>query len=159
MNLFHSMPPRLTPYSDRILLSNLVCLPHLKFTCFYRVDIFVVADIYLQKARKNYQDSRGSRNKLAQINSELRDVHVITIQNIEDVLQRGEALSGERYIEPNFLRPVLIDQSAAAISMCALFSLCACCLVEQTTGRRQNTRLLRSTILILMFLSYLHTQL
>jgi len=41
-------------------------------------------------------DSRARRN-LTNINSELQDVHKIMIQNVEDVLQRGEALSGLIY--------------------------------------------------------------
>ena len=38
-------------------------------------------------------DSRARRN-LNQLNTELQDVQKIMVQNIEDVLQRGEALSG-----------------------------------------------------------------
>ncbi|KAK2155190.1 hypothetical protein LSH36_246g01041 [Paralvinella palmiformis] len=53
---------------------------------------FIEFDTYIQKAKKNYMDSRARRN-LTNINSELQDVHKIMIQNVEDVLQRGEALS------------------------------------------------------------------
>ena len=38
-------------------------------------------------------DSRARRN-LSNINTELQDVQRIMVQNIDDVLQRGEALSG-----------------------------------------------------------------
>lgn len=51
-------------------------------------------DNYIQKAKKNYTDSRTSRN-LNQLNVELQDVQRIMVQNIDDVLQRGESLSSE----------------------------------------------------------------
>lgn len=38
-------------------------------------------------------DSRARKN-LSNINTELQDVHRIMVQNIEDVLVRGESLSG-----------------------------------------------------------------
>jgi len=38
-------------------------------------------------------DTRSRRN-LSQLNNELQDVQMIMVQNIDDVLQRGEALSG-----------------------------------------------------------------
>lgn len=51
------------------------------------------SDTYIQKARKNYQDSRARRN-LNRLNDELHDVQRIMVQNIDDVLQRGEQISG-----------------------------------------------------------------
>ena len=54
----------------------------------------VLLDTYMQKAKKSYMDSRARRN-LNQINTELQDVQKIMVQNIDDVLQRGEALSGK----------------------------------------------------------------
>lgn len=54
----------------------------------------VISDTFIQKARKNYQDSRTRRN-LNRLNDELQDVQRIMVQNIDDVLQRGEQLSGE----------------------------------------------------------------
>ena len=51
-------------------------------------------DTYIQKAKRSYMDSRARRN-LNQLNTELQDVQRIMVQNIDDVLQRGEALSGE----------------------------------------------------------------
>ena len=56
--------------------------------------IDVISDTFIQKARKNYQDSRTRRN-LNRLNDELQDVQRIMVQNIDDVLQRGEQLSGE----------------------------------------------------------------
>ncbi|ESN90195.1 hypothetical protein HELRODRAFT_90867 [Helobdella robusta] len=53
---------------------------------------FIEFDTFIQKAKKSYVDSRTRRN-LGQINSELQDVQRIMVQNIDDVLQRGEALS------------------------------------------------------------------
>ncbi|XP_064649904.1 vesicle-trafficking protein SEC22b-like [Lineus longissimus] len=53
---------------------------------------FIEFDTYMQKAKKSYLDSRARRN-LTSINTELQDVQRIMVQNIDDVLQRGEALS------------------------------------------------------------------
>lgn len=39
-------------------------------------------------------DSRARKN-LSNINTELQDVQRIMVQNIDDVLQRGEALNSE----------------------------------------------------------------
>ena len=50
-------------------------------------------DTYIQKAKKNYQDSRARRS-MNRLNDELQDVQRIMVQNIDDVLQRGEQLSG-----------------------------------------------------------------
>ncbi|XP_074859183.1 vesicle-trafficking protein SEC22b isoform X2 [Carettochelys insculpta] len=49
-------------------------------------------DTYIQKTKKLYIDSRARRN-LGSINTELQDVQRIMVANIEEVLQRGEALS------------------------------------------------------------------
>ncbi|KAK6194901.1 vesicle-trafficking protein SEC22b [Patella vulgata] len=53
---------------------------------------FIEFDTYIQKTRKSYMDSRARRN-LTNINTELHDVQRIMVQNIDDVLQRGETLS------------------------------------------------------------------
>eukprot|EP00112_Aurelia_sp_Birch-Aquarium-sp1_P003257 Seg1363.7 transcript_id=Seg1363.7/GoldUCD/mRNA.D3Y31 product="Vesicle-trafficking protein SEC22b" protein_id=Seg1363.7/GoldUCD/D3Y31 len=53
---------------------------------------FIEFDTYIQKSRKNFMDSRNRRN-LSRINDELQDVQRIMMQNIDDVLQRGEQLS------------------------------------------------------------------
>uniref|UniRef100_A0A8W8L466 Vesicle-trafficking protein SEC22b n=2 Tax=Magallana gigas TaxID=29159 RepID=A0A8W8L466_MAGGI len=53
---------------------------------------FIEFDSYIKKSRKNYMDSRARKN-LSNINTELQDVHRIMVQNIEDVLVRGESLS------------------------------------------------------------------
>lgn len=55
---------------------------------------FIVPDTYIQKTKKLYIDSRARRN-LGSINTELQDVQRIMVANIEEVLQRGEALSGK----------------------------------------------------------------
>ena len=49
-------------------------------------------DTYMQKCKKNYVDSRSRRN-LSTINTELQDVQRIMVQNIDDVLMRGEQLT------------------------------------------------------------------
>ncbi|OTF82442.1 vesicle-trafficking protein SEC22b-A-like protein [Euroglyphus maynei] len=51
-------------------------------------------DYMSRKAKKNFTDSRARRN-LNQLNSELQDVQKIMVQNIDDVLQRGLAISGK----------------------------------------------------------------
>ncbi|XP_012716441.2 vesicle-trafficking protein SEC22b-A [Fundulus heteroclitus] len=53
---------------------------------------FIEFDTYIQKTKRSYVDSRARRN-LSSINTELQDVQRIMVANIEDVLQRGEALS------------------------------------------------------------------
>ncbi|XP_035656397.1 vesicle-trafficking protein SEC22b-B-like [Oncorhynchus keta] len=53
---------------------------------------FIEFDVYIQKTKKNYIDSRARRN-LGSINTELQDVQRIMVANIEEVLRRGEALS------------------------------------------------------------------
>ncbi|XP_009460842.1 PREDICTED: vesicle-trafficking protein SEC22b [Nipponia nippon] len=53
---------------------------------------FIEFDTYIQKTKKLYIDSRARRN-LGSINTELQDVQRIMVANIEEVLQRGEALS------------------------------------------------------------------
>ena len=54
----------------------------------------IVPDTYIQKTKKSYIDSRARRN-FGSINTELQDVQRIMVANIEEVLQRGEALSGK----------------------------------------------------------------
>nr|ACO12012.1 Vesicle-trafficking protein SEC22b-B [Lepeophtheirus salmonis] len=53
---------------------------------------FIEFDTYIQKAKKNYMDSRGKRH-LSSINVELQGVQRIMVQNMDDVLQRGAILS------------------------------------------------------------------
>ncbi|XP_055336452.1 vesicle-trafficking protein SEC22b-like [Paramacrobiotus metropolitanus] len=53
---------------------------------------FIEFDNYIQKAKKTFNDSRA-RRQLGQLNNELQDVQRIMVQNIDDVLQRGQALS------------------------------------------------------------------
>ncbi|XP_034038778.1 vesicle-trafficking protein SEC22b-A [Thalassophryne amazonica] len=53
---------------------------------------FIEFDTYIQKTKKLYINNRARRN-LGSINHELQDVQRIMVANIEEVLQRGEALS------------------------------------------------------------------
>ncbi|KAJ7303387.1 hypothetical protein JRQ81_012355 [Phrynocephalus forsythii] len=53
---------------------------------------FIEFDIYIQKLKKSYLDTWSKRH-LSSINTELQDVQKIMVTNIEEVLQRGEALS------------------------------------------------------------------
>lgn len=57
--------------------------------------ILCISDTYMQKAKRSFSDSRNSRNRnLNKLSDELQGVQRIMIQNIDDVLQRGENLSG-----------------------------------------------------------------
>ena len=49
-------------------------------------------DNQIQKTKKQYLDSR--QTKMTRISTDLQEVHKIMVQNIEDVLQRGDALTG-----------------------------------------------------------------
>nr|CAB3265932.1 vesicle-trafficking protein SEC22b [Phallusia mammillata] len=53
---------------------------------------FIEFDTYMQKTKKTYTDTRARRN-LSLVSSELQDVQRIMVSNIDDVLQRGVALS------------------------------------------------------------------
>ncbi|XP_074600050.1 vesicle-trafficking protein SEC22 isoform X1 [Brevipalpus obovatus] len=53
---------------------------------------FIEFDTYIQKAKRTFMDARARRN-LSQLNTELQDVQKIMVQNIEDVLHRGVAIS------------------------------------------------------------------
>ncbi|KAF7236287.1 Vesicle-trafficking protein SEC22b-B [Varanus komodoensis] len=53
---------------------------------------FTEEDLYIQKLKKSYLDTWSKRH-LSSINVELQDVQKIMVTNIEEVLQRGEALS------------------------------------------------------------------
>lgn len=50
-------------------------------------------DTYIQKTKKTYTDTRTRRN-LSNVATELQDVQRIMVSNIDDVLQRGVALTG-----------------------------------------------------------------
>ena len=76
-----------TDFRQYGFLSWLLCVCLQSCTC------NVVLDTYMQKAKKSYVDSRTRRN-ISNINTELQDVQRIMVQNIDDVLQRGQALSG-----------------------------------------------------------------
>ncbi|CAL8078259.1 unnamed protein product [Calicophoron daubneyi] len=52
---------------------------------------FLDFDAFIRKTQKTYTDSRSSN--VSQLNVALQDVQRIMVQNIDDVLQRGEALS------------------------------------------------------------------
>ena len=53
-----------------------------------------VSETTIRKLMKSYTDSRSPK-QLSKINNDLADVQRIMVQNIEDVIQRGEQLSGE----------------------------------------------------------------
>jgi len=53
---------------------------------------FIEFDVYIQQAKRAIMDHRARRN-LINLNTELQDVQRIMVQNIDDVLQRGAAIS------------------------------------------------------------------
>lgn len=63
-----------------------------RFQSVTRPYAFIEFDTYVQKTRKSYMDSRTRRN-LNLVSSELQDVQRIMVSNIDDVMQRGVALS------------------------------------------------------------------
>lgn len=79
--------------SSALLILAVKTLQRLPLTAFI-VRVAPSPDTYIQKTKKSYIDSRARRN-LGSINTELQDVQRIMVANIEEVLQRGEALSGK----------------------------------------------------------------
>ncbi|VDL19610.1 unnamed protein product [Hymenolepis diminuta] len=73
---------------------------HNQFSGQYANDVYTVSRPYgfiefdreLQKLQQKYTDTRVSSN-VAQLNVALQDVQRIMVQNIDDVLRRGEALT------------------------------------------------------------------
>jgi len=64
---------------------------------------FIDFDSYIQQSKKKFVD-RQSRGQLQAVHSELQDVQRIMVQNIEDVIHRGEALN-------------ILDDKAAGLSV------------------------------------------
>ena len=86
---------------------------------------FIEFDTFIQKAKKSITDARGRRH-LNQLNNELQDVQRIMVQNIDDVLQRGVAISGIFYTlfthscityELSVLFITELDNKASSLSM------------------------------------------
>lgn len=44
--------------------------------------------------KKQYTDSRTSREAMGRLRTDLRDVHNIMFTNIQDMMSRGETLTG-----------------------------------------------------------------
>ncbi|CAF0748937.1 unnamed protein product [Adineta steineri] len=53
---------------------------------------FIEFDNYIQKMKKQYSDSRNSRETMGHLRNNLRDVQSIMVTNIQDVMARGETL-------------------------------------------------------------------
>ena len=64
-----------------------------EFSTVARPYAFIQFDNFLQKIRKQY-DSRGVAKNLEKVNAELIDVQRIMVRNIDEVLQRGNLVSG-----------------------------------------------------------------
>ena len=56
---------------------------------------FIAFDQYLQKRKRDFTESGGTRSNLNKVNSELHTVQRIMQQNIEDVMQRCEYKAGQ----------------------------------------------------------------
>ena len=52
---------------------------------------FIEFDSYIQKTKKKFQDRRSSKVNL--LNTELNDIQRIMLENVQDILNRGEKLS------------------------------------------------------------------
>lgn len=61
----------------------------------------------MQKAKKSYSDNRARRN-ITHLNTELQDVQRIMVQNIDEVLQRGAALSGMKLVSYILLNYIIL---------------------------------------------------
>jgi len=46
--------------------------------------------------KKQYTDSRTSREAMSRLRTDLRDVHNIMFTNIQDMMSRGETLQGKK---------------------------------------------------------------
>lgn len=55
-------------------------------------------DNYIQKMKKQYTDTRTSRDAMGRLRTDLRDVQNIMVTNIQDVMSRGETLQGNSVI-------------------------------------------------------------
>ncbi|CAF0799764.1 unnamed protein product [Rotaria sordida] len=53
---------------------------------------FIEFDNYIQKMKKQYADTRTSREAMGRLRTDLRDVQNIMVTNIQDVMSRGETL-------------------------------------------------------------------
>ncbi|UJR23554.1 hypothetical protein I4U23_026542 [Adineta vaga] len=53
---------------------------------------FIEFDNYIQKMKKQYADSRTSREAMGRLRTDLRDVQNIMVTNIQDVITRGETI-------------------------------------------------------------------
>lgn len=56
--------------------------------------LFFSLDNYIQKMKKQYSDTRTSREAMGRLRTDLRDVQNIMVTNIQDVMSRGESLQG-----------------------------------------------------------------
>lgn len=63
-------------------------------------------DNYIQKARRQYVDSRGAAKNLEKVNAELMDVQRIMVRNIDEVLLRGEKVKGLSAHTYTFISPL-----------------------------------------------------
>ncbi len=90
-NLLHNMDKKFNQQLDRIHLLNLVNKKNRMFAFFKCVFL----DNYIQKMKKQYTDSRTSREAMGRLRTDLRDVQNIMFTNIQDVMSRGESLQGK----------------------------------------------------------------
>ncbi|ETV66543.1 hypothetical protein, variant [Aphanomyces astaci] len=61
---------------------------------------FIKFDKYIQKKRKEYTDPSSSQN-MSKLNNDLADIHNVMRQNIQEVLNRGEAIDRVSQISSN----------------------------------------------------------
>ncbi|KAF0713680.1 hypothetical protein AaE_011737 [Aphanomyces astaci] len=94
-------------YTSIVPTSSLVRVSHLSssswrdtVTTVARPYAFIKFDKYIQKKRKEYTDPSSSQN-MSKLNNDLADIHNVMRQNIQEVLNRGEAIDRVSQISSN----------------------------------------------------------
>jgi len=88
------MDKRFNKLLDLIHSLNSVSFDGKEFEWIWIFFSFVFKDNYIQKMKKQYTDTRTSRDAMGRLRTDLRDVQNIMVTNIQDVMSRGETLQG-----------------------------------------------------------------
>lgn len=111
------MDRRLYPQRDHTLLLNLVSVCHANLT---------PTDVTIQKLKRSYVDSRSAQMNLSKLGEDLQDVQRIMMQNIDEVLGRGEKIDSMGSVM--LLTPAALSSKAGNLSMHskAYLKVCVC---------------------------------
>lgn len=71
-----------------LYMNNCFCFPNNLLSLLF-------IDNYIQKMKKQYADSRTSREAMGRLRGDLRDVQNIMVTNIQDVMARGETIESK----------------------------------------------------------------